>query len=82
MPAEPPGGLGHGLSPDDMAAAGQLLRDFAERTLLPRIEERIARLNLTVSTARKGLKNRLTRLWKGAAAEPGPSQVCMLRGTV
>jgi hypothetical protein len=58
-----------------MAAAGALLREFAERSLLPRVEERMARLNLAVSTARKGLKNRLTRLWKGAAAEPGPSMV-------
>ncbi|WIA33724.1 hypothetical protein OEZ86_006842 [Tetradesmus obliquus] len=72
-PQEPPGGLGQGLHPDDMAAAGALLREFAERSLLPRVEERMARLNLAVSTARKGLKNRLTRLWKGAAAEPGPS---------
>ncbi|WIA13573.1 hypothetical protein OEZ85_007140 [Tetradesmus obliquus] len=72
-PQEPQGGLGQGLHPDDMAAAGALLREFAERSLLPRVEERMARLNLAVSTARKGLKNRLTRLWKGAAAEPGPS---------
>lgn len=82
-PQEPPGGLGQGLHPDDMAAAGALLREFAERSLLPRVEERMARLNLAVSTARKGLKNRLTRLWKGAAAEPGPSMVraaaCLLR---
>eukprot|EP00879_Flechtneria_rotunda_P033011 GHRR01036525.1.p1 GENE.GHRR01036525.1~~GHRR01036525.1.p1 ORF type:complete len:441 (+),score=144.44 GHRR01036525.1:563-1885(+) len=71
---EPPGGLGQALSPDDMAAAGQLLKNFCERTLLPRLEERIARLNLSVSTARKGLKNRLTRLWKGAAGDSGPPQ--------
>jgi hypothetical protein len=58
-----------------MAAAGALLREFTERSLLPKVEERMARLNLAVSTARKGLKNRLTRLWKGAAAEPGPSMV-------
>eukprot|EP00882_Tetradesmus_deserticola_P026825 GHRQ01029629.1.p2 GENE.GHRQ01029629.1~~GHRQ01029629.1.p2 ORF type:complete len:208 (+),score=91.72 GHRQ01029629.1:50-673(+) len=74
-PPEPPGGLGQGLHPDDMAAAGALLREFAERSLLPKVEERMARLNLAVSTARKGFKNRLTRLWKGAAAEPGPSMV-------
>lgn len=33
-------------------------------------------LNATTA-ARKGLKNRLTRLWKGAAGETGPAQVCL-----
>lgn len=48
-PPEPPGGLGCGLSPDDMAAAGQLLRDFTERSVLPKLEERVARLNLSIT---------------------------------
>lgn len=74
-PKEPPGGLGHSITADDMAAAGQLMKDFCERTLLPKLEERIARLNLIISNARKGFKNKLTRFWKGAAAESGPPQV-------
>eukprot|EP00878_Enallax_costatus_P009894 GHUV01010331.1.p1 GENE.GHUV01010331.1~~GHUV01010331.1.p1 ORF type:complete len:454 (+),score=106.14 GHUV01010331.1:1028-2389(+) len=68
-PKEPPGGIGHSITADDMAAAGQLLKDFCERTLLPKLEERIARLNLIISNARKGFKNKLTRFWKGAATE-------------
>jgi len=63
-----------------LAAAAVMLREFCERSLLPRLEERIARLNFGISAARKGLKNRLTRLWKGAAGEAGPSQVSV-RGT-
>eukprot|EP00878_Enallax_costatus_P032627 GHUV01035873.1.p1 GENE.GHUV01035873.1~~GHUV01035873.1.p1 ORF type:complete len:107 (+),score=3.59 GHUV01035873.1:367-687(+) len=58
-----------------MAAAGQLLKDFCERTLLPKLEERIARLNLIISNARKGFKNKLTRFWKGAATETVQYQV-------
>lgn len=52
-PQEPPGGLGAGLSPDDMAAAGQLLRAFTERSVLPKLEERIARLNLSITGAQQ-----------------------------
>lgn len=48
-PQEAPGGLGCGLTPDDMAAAGQVLRDFTERSVLPKVEERIARLNLSIT---------------------------------
>lgn len=48
-PRAPPEGLGSGLGLDDMAAAGQMLRDFTERSLLPKLEERIARLNLSVT---------------------------------
>lgn len=48
-PQEPPGGLGAGLTLDDMAAAGQLLRGFTERGVLPKLEERIARLNLSIT---------------------------------
>jgi hypothetical protein len=32
-----------------MAAAGQLLRDFTERSVLPKLEERVARLNLSIT---------------------------------
>lgn len=48
-PQEPPGGLGCGVTPDDMAAAGQVLRDFTECSVLPKVEERIARLNLSIT---------------------------------
>jgi hypothetical protein len=72
-PAEPPGGLGAGLAPADLAAAGQLLRDFTQACLLPKLEERISRLNLSVTAMRKGFKNRLTRLWKaGTGGDGGP----------
>ncbi len=37
------------------------------RTLLPRLEERLGRLNASTTAARRGLRNRLTRLWRGAA---------------
>lgn len=52
-----------------------MLRGFVERTLMPKLEERIARLNLSVSATRKGLRNRLTRLWKGAGAEAPANDV-------
>jgi hypothetical protein len=32
-----------------MAAAGQLLRDFTEHSVLPKLEERVARLNLSIT---------------------------------
>jgi hypothetical protein len=32
-----------------MAAAGQLLQGFTERSVLPKLEERIARLNLSIT---------------------------------
>lgn len=52
-PQEPPGGgLGAGLSPDDMAAAAKVLRDATERSVLPKLEERIARLNLSITGAK------------------------------
>jgi hypothetical protein len=63
-----------------MAAAAAMLKEFCERCLLPKLEEHIARLNFGISAARKGLKNRLTRLWKGAAGDAGPAQVGQLCG--
>jgi hypothetical protein len=36
-----------------MAAAGQLLQDFTERSVLPKLEERIARLNLSITGAQQ-----------------------------
>lgn len=48
-----------------------MLRDFATRCLLPRLEERIGRLNTAVTVTRKGLKNSLSRLWKGGLALGG-----------
>jgi hypothetical protein len=71
-PDEPPGGLGVGLAPADLAAAGQLLRDFTQGSLLPKLEERVSRLNLSVTAMRKGLRNRLTRLWKAGTGGDGP----------
>lgn len=55
---------------------------FCTGTLLPRMEERITRLNITIAATRKGLKNRLSRLWKGAAADGATPQVrvCFLGG--
>jgi hypothetical protein len=51
-PPEPPGGLAGGggaISPDDMAAAAAVLRSFTEQSLLPRVEERMARLNISIT---------------------------------
>ena len=74
-PAEPPQGLGFCLGADDLAAVAQMLMEFCGGTLLPRLEERVTRLNVTIAATRKGLKNRLTRLWKGAAGDAPTQQV-------
>lgn len=67
-------GLGSALSAADLQAVAQLLREFAERALLPKLEERMNRLNISISATRKGIRNRLTRLWKTGAGTDGPSQ--------
>eukprot|EP00877_Chromochloris_zofingiensis_P003658 jgi/Chrzof1/13293/Cz07g27240.t1 len=74
LPLEPPTGLGSALSAADLQAVAQLLREFAERALLPKLEERMNRLNISISATRKGIRNRLTRLWKTGAGTDGPSQ--------
>lgn len=48
-------------------------REFAFGTLLPGVEARISRLNAAVTASRRGLRNRITRLWKGAGGEEGAS---------
>lgn len=45
------------------------MREFVSRTLLPRLEERISRLNAAITATRRGLRNRLNRFWKGAAED-------------
>ena len=63
----PAQGLGAFLSVSDLEAVSALVRKLAVQTLLPKLEERIGRLNAGITTARRGLRNRITRLWKGAA---------------
>ncbi len=48
---------------------GGFVREFVSRTLLPRLEDRIARLNAAITATRRGLRNRLNRFWKGAAED-------------
>ena len=67
VPAAPPPGFGASLSHADLSAVSAFLHRFASQTLLPRIEERANRLNAGITGARRGLKNRITRLWKVAA---------------
>jgi hypothetical protein len=50
----------------DLEGVQGLVRALVSRTLLPRLEERMARLNASITATRKGLRNRLNRLWKGA----------------
>lgn len=69
-PQEPPGGLGAGLTHDDMAAAGQLLRGFTERGVLPKLEERIARLNLSITGLKAGS-------WHAVATSPTLSLITL-----
>ena len=66
-PAAPPQGVGAFLSATDLEGVAALVRKFALQSLLPRLEERIGRLNAGITMARRGLKNVITRLWKGAA---------------
>jgi hypothetical protein len=46
-------------------------RDLATKTLLPRLDERLARLYATVTAARRGIRNRLNRLWKAGGGDGG-----------
>ena len=67
VPVAPPTGFGAALSAADLHAVSAFLHRFSTLTLLPRIEERANRLNAGITAARRGLKNRFTRLWKVAA---------------
>ena len=62
-------GLGCMLSTADHNAIDNFLRDFVSRTLLPKLEERIAHLNLSITATRRGLRNRINRLWKTSGQE-------------
>ncbi|KXZ49490.1 hypothetical protein GPECTOR_21g716 [Gonium pectorale] len=68
-PPGPPGGVGAFLTVQDLDAVGAFVREFVSRTLLPRLEERMARLNTSITAARRGLRNRLNRFWKGSAED-------------
>ncbi|GLC57223.1 hypothetical protein PLESTB_001201000 [Pleodorina starrii] len=68
-PPQPPSGVGAHLTVQDLDSVGSLVRDVVSRTLLPRLEERIARLNASITATRRGLRNRLNRFWKGTAED-------------
>ncbi|KAG2449122.1 hypothetical protein HYH02_005870 [Chlamydomonas schloesseri] len=68
-PPPPPGGVGAYLTVQDLDSIGGFVREFMCRTLLPKLEDRIARLNASITAARRGLRNRLNRFWKGAAED-------------
>ncbi|GAX80359.1 hypothetical protein CEUSTIGMA_g7798.t1 [Chlamydomonas eustigma] len=69
LPPAPPHGVGSLLSIQDLDAGAAFLRKFALQTLLPRLEERANRLNAGITVARRGIKNRFTRLWKAASED-------------
>ncbi|GIL54165.1 hypothetical protein Vafri_9740 [Volvox africanus] len=68
-PPIPSGGVGAYLTVQDLDAVGAFVREFVSRTLLPKLEERIARLNASITATRRGLRNRLNRFWKGTAED-------------
>ncbi|KAG2489318.1 hypothetical protein HYH03_012150 [Edaphochlamys debaryana] len=68
-PPPPPGGVGAFLTAQDLEGVAGFVRDFAGRTLLPKLEERISRLNAAITATRRGLRNRLNRFWKGSAED-------------
>lgn len=65
------GGYGACLSAQDLKGLSDAMRDFVVRCFLPRVEERIADLNKAVTANRKGITNRLSRLWGGARGTLG-----------
>lgn len=66
-PAEPASGLGSHLTVQDLQATSHFVRELVTVSLLPRLGERLVRLDAAVTAARRGLRNRLGRLWKAAA---------------
>ncbi len=68
------------MAPQDLDCVGAFVRDFVSRTLLPKLEERVARLNASITATRRGLRNRLNRFWKGAA-EDRQTDRCVPCGT-
>ncbi|GIM00051.1 hypothetical protein Vretimale_5119 [Volvox reticuliferus] len=68
-PPTPSGGVGAYLTVQDLDSVGSFVREFVSRTLLPKLEERIARLNASITATRRGLRNRLNRFWKGNAED-------------
>lgn len=61
--------LTHHPPRQDLDAVGAFVREFVGRSLLPRLEERMTRLNASITATRRGLRNRLNRLWKGSGDE-------------
>lgn len=61
----------------DLDSVATALREFASRTLLPKLEERCAKLNAGITATRRGLRNRITRLWKGGATDEAASDKCV-----
>lgn len=49
----------------DLDSIARFIRGFTVQSLLPKLEERLLRLNSTITATRKGLRNRFTRFWKG-----------------
>ncbi|MEW5318844.1 MAG: hypothetical protein WDW38_010029, partial [Sanguina aurantia] len=64
-PPPPPQGMGAHLTVQDLDSIARFIRGFTVQSLLPKLEERLLRLNSTITATRKGLRNRFTRFWKG-----------------
>ena len=65
----------------DLDGLARFVREFATRTLLPKLEDRVAKLNAGITATRRGLRNRITRLWKGAGDEAQSDKwVCLCVG--
>jgi hypothetical protein len=60
--------LGAALSAGDVSAARSVVAAIAAGTLLPRLEERLTRLDAAVTASRRGLGNRLRRFLKAGGA--------------
>ncbi|KAG1664040.1 hypothetical protein FOA52_010459 [Chlamydomonas sp. UWO 241] len=63
----PAAGLGAALSAVDLDSISATIRRAVGQSVLPMLERRINRLNDGITAARRGLRNRLTRMWKAAA---------------
>ena len=59
------------LTDDDVETLRAFVRVFATETLLPHMERRLAALNRTVASTRKGLKNQLKTFWGRNVAAAG-----------
>lgn len=61
-PPPPAGGLGAGLSQEDVAGVAAFVQELAVHSIIPHVEARIRALDRTATAARRGLRNQLKSL--------------------